>query len=206
VYPTRYQLQELTSHVVAALERRREGFAEWNAEVEAKLTLEAKSVLAEAGRQFAEVADDKPYWAQLERTVLTAALPRYFQLAKEQHQHEKNKYGLWRGGDVVSRAAYALIGLVAAAVVFRTALPDWLEPLPIAFFIGGPLLPDLQIWFAKRKYAGKLRTLVEDMRDEAEARAQYRPLTEGAPAPIDAGPQSEAARVKDETSKTKGES
>ena len=196
MYPTRYQLQELTAHVVAALERRREGFTDWNAEVEQRLTDEAKSALAEAGRQFAEVADDKPYWEQLERTVLTAALPRYFRLAREQHQHEKNRYGLWRGGDVVSRAAYAAIGLVVAAVVFRTAIPDWLEPLPIAFFIGGPLLPDLQIWFAKRKYAAKLRALVEDMRDEATAREQYRPLMEES---------SEPGHVKEET-KTRGDS
>ena len=184
MYPTRYQLQELTAHVVAALERRREGFAEWNADVEAKLTLEAKSVLAEAGRQFAEIADDKQYWAQLEHTVLTAALPRYFQVAKEQQQNEKNKYGLWRGGDVISRATYAAIGLMIGAIVLRTAIPDWLEPFPIALFIGGPLLPDLQVWYAKRKYAAKLRVLVNDMREEAAAREQYRPLMEGAPAPI----------------------
>ncbi len=196
MYPTRYQLQELTAHVVAALERRREGFTDWNVEVEQRLTDEAKSALAEAGRQFAEVADDKPYWEQLERTVLTAALPRYFRLAREQHQHEKSRYGLWRGGDVVSRAAYAAIGLVVAAVVFRTAIPDWLEPLPIAFFIGGPLLPDLQIWFAKRKYAAKLRALVEDMRDEATAREQYRPLMEES---------SEPGKVKEAT-KTRGDS
>jgi hypothetical protein len=195
VYPARYQLQELTAHVVAALERRREGFTDWNADVERRLTDEAKAVLGEAGRQFAEVADDKPYWEQLERTVLTAALPRYFRVAAEQHLHEKNKYGLWRGGDVVSRAAYAAVGLVVAAVVFRTAIPDWLEPLPIAFFIGGPLLPDLQIWFAKRKYAAKLRALVEDMRDEATAREQYRPLMEESSAPND---------VKDST-KTRGD-
>ncbi len=186
MYPTRYQLQELTAHVVAALERRREGYTDWNADAEAKLTDEARTVLGEAGRQFAEVADDKPYWEQVERTVLTVVLPRYFQVAKEQHQHEKNKYGVWRGGDLISRVAYAAIGLVFAAIVLRTALPDWLEPLPIAFFIGGPLLPDLQVWFAKRRYATKLRTLVEDMRDEAAARAQYRPLSEGAPAPVDA--------------------
>jgi len=192
VYPTRYQLQELTAHVVAALERRREGFPEWNEETEASLTLEAKSVLAEAGRQFAEIADDQPYWKQLEATVLSAALPRYFQLAKDQQAHEKNRYGLWRGGDVISRAAYAAAGLLTAVVIFRTAIPDWIEPLPIAMFIGGPLLPDLQIWFAKRKYASRLRALVDDMRDEAQARAQYRPLMEGEQSPVDTSVSTEA--------------
>ena len=205
MYPTRYQLQELTAHVTAACERRREGFPEWNADVEAKLTLEAKSVLAEAGRQFAEVADDRQYWENLERTVLTAALPRYFQVAKEQHQHEKNKYGLWRGGDLLSRAAYAVIGLVSAGIVVRFGRSVWLDPLPIAFFIGGPLLPDLQIWFAKRRYAAKLRALVEDMRDEAAAREQYRPLSEGAPAPVDESVAAQGSRGKSEQTKARGD-
>ena len=204
MYPTRYQLQELTAQVVAALERRREGFAEWNADVETRLTEEARNVLTQAGRQFSEVADDKPYWEQLERTVLTAALPRYFQIAKEQQQNEKNKYGLWRGGDAISRATYAVVGLVAAAIAFRARLPIYLEPMPLVFFIGGPLLPDIQVWFARRKYAAKLRTLVEDMRDEAAARDQYRPLMEGAPAAISEVPQGTDA-TRDPT-KIKGDS
>ncbi len=205
MYPTRYQLQELTGHVVAALERRREGFPEWNASVEARLTDEARTVLNEAGRQFAEVADDKPYWEQLERTVLTAALPRYFQVAKEQHHLEKTKYGLWRGGDVISRAAYAAVGLVVAAIVFRTAIPDWLEPLPLGFFIIGPLLPDIQTWFARRRYAAKLRALVDDMKEEAAAREQYRPLTEGTPSAVDAQVGSPQSSGPAEKPKTTGE-
>ncbi len=185
MYPTRYQLPELTAHVVAVLDRRREGFAEWTPEVEAKLTEEAKAALAEAGRQFAEVADDAPYWKRLEQIVLTAALPRYFKLAAAEHQAEKGKYGLWRGGDLISRVAYAAAGLVVAAVVFRTGLPKMIEPLPLAFFIGGPMIPDLQVWFAKRRYAGKLATLVDDMRDEAAARDLYRPMMEAGPASVD---------------------
>ena len=181
MYPTRYQLSELTAHVLALLERRREGYTEWNADAEARLSEEARAALFEAGRQFAEVADDTTYWQALERTVLTAALPRYFQLARAEHALEKDRYGVWRGGDLISRAAYAAIGLVVAAIVWRTAIPDWLEPLPLGFFIGGPMLPDLQVWFAKRRYAGKLRALVEDMREEAAARAQYRPMMEAMP-------------------------
>ena len=56
MYPTRYQLPELTAQVVAVLERRREGYADWSPEVETRLTEEAKNALTEAGRQFAEVA------------------------------------------------------------------------------------------------------------------------------------------------------
>lgn len=197
MYPNRYRLAELTAHVLALLEHRRDGFAEWNAEAEGKLTEVAKEALAEAGRQFAEVADDQAYWAQLEQTVLTAVLPRYFQIAQDQHQLEKARYHLWRGGDLISRVAYGAIGLASAVLVWRTAIPDFLEPLPIAFFVLGPLLPDLQVWFARRKYAGKLEAVVESMREEAAAREQYRPLMEGMPSPIDEQATGERAPSKD---------
>jgi hypothetical protein len=135
VYPSRYRLAELTSHVLALLERRREGFAEWNAETEAQLKEAAVEALKEAGRQFAELADDKPYWSHIEQTVLTAVLPRYFQAAKDEQALEKNKYNLWRGGDFVSRVMYGGAGLLAAVIIWRTAIPDYLEPLPLAFFV-----------------------------------------------------------------------
>lgn len=185
MYPNRYRLAELTAHVLGLLERRREGYAEWNAGAEEKLEAAAVEALQEAGRQFAEVADDKPYWARLEQTVLTAVLPRYFVAARAQHELEQNKYNLWRGGDFISRVAYAGGGLLAAIIVWRTAIPDFLEPLPLAFFVGGPLLPDLQIWFAKRRYRGKLAAVIESMREEDSARDQYRPLMEGLPSAID---------------------
>ena len=185
MYPSRYRLAELTAHVLALLERRREGFAEWNAKTEAQLTEAAAEALKEAGKQFAELADDAPYWSRIEHTVLTAVLPRYFQVAKEEQALEKKKYDLWRGGDFISRVMYGGAGLLAAVLVWRTAIPDFLEPLPLAFFIGGPVLPDLQIWFAKRRYKQKLSAVIESMREEDSAREQYRPLMEGLPSPVD---------------------
>ena len=185
VYPDRYRLPQLTAHVLSLLEHRREAFTDWNDEAEEKLTAFAREALAEAGRQFAEVADDKPYWSKLEDTILTAVLPRYFRLAQEEHQLEKDKFHLWRGGDLISRVAYGGSGLLAALIVWRTAIPDYLEPLPLAFFVLGPLLPDLQVWFAKRKYAKKVDAIIAAMAEEAELREQYRPLMEGLPSPID---------------------
>jgi hypothetical protein len=185
VYPDRYRLPQLTAHVLSLLEHRREGFETWNDEAEAKLTEVAREALAEAGRQFAEVADDKTYWSKLEQTVLTAVLPRYFRLAKEEHQLEQDKFHLWRGGDLISRVVYGSSGLIAAVIVWRTAIPNYLEPLPLAFFVLGPLLPDLQVWFAKRKYTKKVGAIIEAMAEEAELREQYRPLMEGLPSPVD---------------------
>ena len=185
MYPNRYRLGELTEHVLALLERRREGYAEWDAEAEAKLTQAATEALHEAGQQFAELADDKPYWNRIEQIVLTAVLPRYFQAARAEHELEKKKFNLWRGGDFISRVAYGGAGLAGALIVWRTGIPDFLEPLPLVLFVLGPLLPDFQVKSAKRRYAKKLRAVIESMYEEDSAREQYRPLMEGMPSIID---------------------
>ncbi len=176
VYPTQYQLAELSAHVIALLERRRLAFEVWNDEVEATLTGEAERALDEAGQQFRELADDPGYWERVRAQVLEVAVPRYLRVAKEQHALERRRYDVWRGGDLLSRAAYAIGGLVTGVIILRTAVPDWLEPIPLAFFIGGPLLPDVQVWFAKRKYGKQLASLVEEMRLEARDRGAYTPL------------------------------
>lgn len=176
VYPSQYQLPELTAHVVALLERRRAAFEAWDDKVEAVLLEEAKAALDEAGKQFKELADDPAYWQRTVELLMTVALPRYFRVAKEQHALEQRKYDLWRGGDFLSRAAFAVAGLVVGFVILRTAVPDWLEPIPLAFFIGGPLIPDAQVWFAKRRYAKQLAHLVDEMKSEAADRRAYQPL------------------------------
>jgi hypothetical protein len=176
VYPSQYQPGELTAHVVALLERRRAAFEDWSDANEASLMEEARRALAEAGAQFREVADDAEHWRRVTEQVLTVAMPRYLKLAREQHRQEKSAYGAWRGGDLLSRAAFAIGGLVVGVVVFRTALPDWLEPLPLAFFIGGPMIPDVQGWLGRRRHAKSLATLVDDMKQEAADRSAYQPL------------------------------
>jgi hypothetical protein len=185
LYPSQYQLGALSAHVVSLLERRRAGFETWDDASEAALLDEARRALAEAGQQFRELADDGPYWQRVTDQVLTVALPRYLKLARAQHELEQRKYDLWRGGDLLSRALYALGGLAVGVIVLRTALPDWLEPLPLTFFIGGPLLPDLQVWLAKRRYAKHLAALVEDMQQEQVDQGAYQPLGLEAPASVD---------------------
>jgi len=185
MYPGRYQLPELTAHVVGLLERRRAGFEKWDESVEQALTEEAKHALADAGKQFAELADDKPYWQRMEHALLTVALPRYFKLAKEQQALEERKYGLWRGGDLISRIAYAAIGLVLGILIWRTPIPDWMEPLPLLLFLLGPLIPDLQEGLAKRRYAKSMARLVEEMGAEQTETGTYLPLGVDEPAPVD---------------------
>lgn len=176
VYPSRYQLAELTAHLVALLERRRGAFAHWDAETEAALRAEAARALDEARQQFLELADDPAYWARTASTLDTVALPRYFLLAKDQHELEGRAFGIWRAGDLLSRAAYAAAGLAAALVVWRTAIPDWFEPVPLALILLGPLIPDFQAGMAKRRYRKGLDGLIHEMAQEQVQQSTYQPL------------------------------
>ncbi len=178
MYPDRFRLPQVTEHVLAWLERRRPGFGAWDGEVEARLWAEARLALADVSRRFAEVAMDPGYWERLERSLFTVALPRYIQLAREHHELQRRKYGVWRGGDLLSRAAYTGGGLVAAVVIALTRVPDWMEPLPIALILFGPFLPDMQESFYERRYRRQLATLVRDMGVEQQQLEAYRPLDE----------------------------
>src|SRR5689334_16040077 len=101
LYPERYRLRAVTRHVLELLERRRPALPRWDADAEHRLGEEAKTALRTAGQQFGELADDPGYWAQLERSVIDVALPRYFRLAREQSELEARKFDLWRGGDLL---------------------------------------------------------------------------------------------------------
>lgn len=186
---SRYSLSELTAHLIGLLERRRTAFETFDEATEAALRKEATESLNVAQAAFAEMADDPLYWERTERTILSVALPRYLNLARAQHTLERMAYGAWRGGDVLSRIAYAGMGLVTGIIVIRTAIPDWLEPLPIALFLGGPLLPDLQAWWAKRRYAKSLEALVSEMADEQREVRDYQPVLSSDPPKSDAQPE-----------------
>jgi hypothetical protein len=184
VYPDRFRLPQVAEHVLAWLERRRPGFGEWGPEVEAQLEAEARLALADVSRQFTEVAVDPGYWQRLERSVFTVALPRYFQLAREHHALQRNKYGLWREGDVVARGAYTLTGIAVALLIAMTRIPNWLEPLPFALILLGPFLPDMQESYFERRYRKQLATVVEDMKVEQRQLEAYRPLDEEQAPPV----------------------
>jgi hypothetical protein len=192
VYPEQFQLPQVTGHVLAWLERRRPGFGEWGDEVEARLTAEARLALADVSRRFAEVAADPAYWERLERGLFTVVLPRYFQLAREHHALQRRKYDLWRGGDLLSRAAYTGMGIVAAVVVALTRIPDWLEPLPFALILFGPFLPDMQESYFERRYRRQLLTLVRDMGVEQRQLEAYRPLDGAVPRALESDSESDS--------------
>lgn len=195
MYPDRFRLPQVTEHVLTWLERRRPGFGAWDGQVEAQLLAEARLALADVAGRFAEVAMDPGYWERLERSIFTVALPRYFQLAREHHALQRARYGVWRGGDLLSRAAYTGMGIIAAVVIALTRVPNWLEPLPFALILFGPFLPDMQESFYERRYRRQLATLVRDMSVEQQQLEAYRPLDEPVRPVIESGESSSKEKV-----------
>jgi hypothetical protein len=183
LYPERYRLPAVARYVLELLERRRPALPAWDAHTDASIRAsmesEARRALASAGEQFAEVADDPAYWKRIEQGVMDLVLPRYFREAEAQSQLEAKRFGLWRGGDFLSRVAYAGGGLLLAGFLWRARLPADLELLPVLVFIFGPVLPDFQIAFFKRRYRKQLETLVNDMAKEESQRQAYQPLGVG---------------------------
>jgi len=158
------------------LERRRAAFEVWDEKAENVLHEEVSDSLADAKAQFAEVADDLDYWTRVDHALETVFFPRYLKLAKAEHSRELSGYGIWRQGDFLSRIAYGAAGLLGALIIWKSPIPDWLEPFPIVLLIVGPLIPDMQLSKAKRNYDRQMSQLIEDMRAENSDGKTYRPL------------------------------
>lgn len=132
--------------------------------------------LDEARQQFLELADDPAYWARTASTLDTVGAAATSCWPRTSTRTEGRAFGIWHAGDLLSRAAYAAAGLAAALVVWRTAIPDWFEPVPLALILLGPLIPDFQAGMAKRRYRKGLDGLIHEMAQEQVQQSTYQPL------------------------------
>jgi hypothetical protein len=123
--------------------------------------------------------DDPPHWERAGAIVRDVLLPRYRRLAEEENAAAERDYGMWRGGDLVARATFALSGLVLGAIVVAVPwIPIYEKWLPWALFVLGPFVPDGYAWWYRRRYQKRLEALVADLAREGAALESYRPLSE----------------------------
>ena len=180
MYPDRFRLPFLAGVLIAAAERRRPGLGPWSPTVEEQLRQAFESELEEVRRSFLETFDDPAWFRRVEEKIQEIALPRYLVEAKRQTDLEQRGYGLWRGGDLLSRVVLALGGLCVGAFLVKAPfipIPTTWDLLIIALGLAAPLLPDLQIALHQRRHRRALRAIVEDLQD-AEAKAElYQPLS-----------------------------
>jgi hypothetical protein len=178
--PEKYGLAAIAQHVVALFEVRRPGIARWDGEAIAWLGREAGEALSRMEKQCHELGiDDPPHWRRAREVVDHVLIPRYARLAEAENALAAREYGLWRGGDLVARAAFALAGLVlGAAMVAVPWIPVYEKWFPWLLFVLGPFIPDAYVWWYRRKHAKTLERLVVDLAREGATLEAYRPLSE----------------------------
>jgi len=178
--PSKYGLAAIGRHLVSLFEVRRPAVGRFDGEALGLFRREAEEALERMEQQSRELGfEDPKHWKRARHVVETVLLPRYLKLAKSENEAAAEEYGLWRGGDLVARGAFALAGLVLGALmVWIPWIPVYEKWLPWALFVLGPFLPDAYLWWYRRKHEKKLDALVTDLAREGESLDAYRPLSE----------------------------
>jgi hypothetical protein len=212
VYTERFSLPFVSEVLIAAAERRRPGLGAWSEATRRELRAVFERELAEIRRHFGEFFHDQSYWAKVERTVLEDCFPRYCAAAEPQTVLERGDYGVWRGGDLVARGAYAAGGLLFGLfMVYAPFIPiprEW-DFVILASMLAAPFLPDWQVSWHRRRYRKALAGIVLDMQAAAATQALYAPMVEGdamprlvepeGPASLDESPEQRRAREEGRT-------
>jgi hypothetical protein len=178
--PERYRLASVGRFLLEAFERRRPGLTAWSPEVEQGLLAEAEASLQEMERQCRELGlDDQAYWQKVRGVVRDVLLPRYAVIARREIELARAEYHLWRGGDLVARGAFALVGLVLGVIAVEVPqIPVSEKWVPWALFVAGPFLPDAQLWLFRKRLERRLQALVDDLARADQSLETYRPISE----------------------------
>jgi hypothetical protein len=178
--PAKYGLAAIGRHLVSLFEVRRPAIARFDADALSLFRREADEAIARMEQQSRELGfDDSRHFRRAREVVESVLLPRYLKLAQSENEAAAKEYGLWRGGDLVARGAFALCGLVLGALlVWIPWIPVYEKWVPWALFVLGPFLPDAYFWWYRRKHEKKLEALVSDLAREGASLDAYRPLSE----------------------------
>src|SRR5947207_8941702 len=115
--PEEYRLAAVGRFLLEQFELRRPGIREWSPQIEASLRQDAESELQLMEKQVREIGiDDATYWQRVRRALDEILLPRYAALATGEIELAKRDYGIWRGGDLVARATFALAGFILGII------------------------------------------------------------------------------------------
>ena len=185
MYPDRFRLPFLAGVLIAAAERRRPGLGAWSFQVEEQLRHAFDSELEDVRGSFLESFDDPAWFTRVEEKIEEIALPRYLVEAKRQSDLEQRGYGIWRGGDLLSRIVWGLGGFFLGVFLVKAPfipIPTTWDLLAFAMLLLCPFIPDVQIALHRRRHRRALRAIIEDLR-EAEAKLElYQPLSSPDPA------------------------
>ena len=143
--------------VLSHLERRRQAIAGDEALVRGETTL----ILDEQRAAYVESGLPAHYFDALYKEILDVVPAAWRAEAEPFTALEKRSFGLWRGGDPVARIAYVFAGLVVGGLCVELPfIPIWEKWFPFLLAIAAFWLPDLQVTWARRRYANSIGRLV----------------------------------------------
>ncbi|MGE5049812.1 MAG: hypothetical protein ACM3PC_14635 [Deltaproteobacteria bacterium] len=178
--PDKYRLAAVGRYLLEQFELRRPGLRQWSKETEESFRQQAEGELLLMEKQLRELGmDDAQYWQRVRRALDEILLPRYGALTTQEIALAARDYGIWRGGDLVARATFALAGFVLGIVCVEVPyIPIQARWFPALLLVLGPLFPDAVMWLHRRRWQRKLDALVADLGRASETLETYRPLSE----------------------------
>ena len=134
----------------------------------------ARDKLARIRQSYLEGMGSKAYWRELEKEVLETVVPQYVPAAIEQNQKERASYGVWRGGDLLARFSFAILGLfIGGLIIALPFIPTVENVFALAFALGGWFYPDLMRMMHERRHYRLLNRLVTEGEIYQRNRARY---------------------------------
>jgi len=168
-----YDLGNVVFVVLEDCEHRRRGFDD--DEIEERLQETARARLAKIKAAFDEFGGSDTYWDAVESEVLETALPQYIAAARDMNALERNRFGVWRGGDPLARFVFALGGLLIGSVLIAIPfIPIFEAMFAFALAAAGALYPEIARFTHERRHFKVLNRLVTDAaRYQDNARIHY---------------------------------
>ncbi len=168
-----YDYAQVVYVVLQECEHRRRSFEEESFETEVRACATEK--LAEIKATYDEFGGSVAYWETLEKEVDDVVLPQYIAAAQSITESERHNFGIWRGGDLGARFAFALAGLVIGSIIIALPFIPIVEDMfAFALMAAGFLYPDLKRFMFERRYTKVLNRLVADSaRYQENSRLHY---------------------------------
>lgn len=170
---TSYDFGNVLYAVLQECEHRRRALAP--AEAEQGLMEIARDKLEEIRESYQEAGGSRSYWEDLEREVLSTALPQYIPRAIEQTRLEEGGYDVWRKGDPSARVVYGLLGLILG-VLLLVLPPKLVAENGIAFLLAaaGVLYPEIKKGYHDYRFSKFLnRLIVKAEKYQKDSRLHY---------------------------------
>jgi len=166
---------QVGTEVLTHLERRRATIVH----DEQKTRAEVDHALAPIARSYREMDLPLGYFNALAEEIKATLPERWRAVAEPFTTMETRSFDLWRGGDVVARLTYVLLGLILGGLILAAPfIPIWEKWFPFALAFGAWWLPDLQVRWQKRRYARALGEIVKGLQDAQPALDRHITLAE----------------------------